>query len=88
MTLQLEKELDKGEAESIALAYSIKADYLLIDEIKGRTIAEKLGLKIVGLIGVLIEAKNKNIISTVKPLLDHRLHFDKQGIAECTEGRQ
>src|SRR5579875_3428879 len=47
---QFENSLDKGEAESIALAVGIHADYFLIDELRGRDIAEQLGLKIVGLL--------------------------------------
>ncbi len=66
----LEGKLDRGEAESIALAIYLQADYLLIDEIKGREIAEKLGIRIVGLVGILIKAKAEAIIPAVKPLLN------------------
>ena len=37
----LEKRIDSGEASSIALAVELKADYLLMDEHKGRSEAEK-----------------------------------------------
>ncbi|MBC3787825.1 DUF3368 domain-containing protein [Spirosoma utsteinense] len=65
----LADELDPGEAEAIALALEIKADYLIIDELKGRHKAETLGLRIVGLLGVLIQAKKAGYIQTVEPLL-------------------
>jgi predicted nucleic acid-binding protein len=65
----LTEELDPGEAEAIALALEIKADYLVIDELKGRHKAELLGLKIVGLLGVLIQAKQAGYIQAVEPLL-------------------
>jgi len=55
--LQLRSELDEGEAEAIALAKTIHADLLLIDELKGRKIAKEEGLKIVGVLGVLLDAK-------------------------------
>lgn len=70
MVRDLEKSLDKGEAESIALAVELHADYLLIDELKGREVAERLGLKIVRLLGILLKAKATGLIEQVKPLLD------------------
>jgi len=63
-------ELDRGEAEAIALAMQMHADLLLVDERRGRTIASRLGLKSLGLLGVLIDAKRKGYIAAVKPLLD------------------
>jgi uncharacterized protein len=65
----LTEELDPGEAEAIALALEIKANYLVIDELKGRHKAESLGLKIVGLLGVLIQAKQAGYLQAVEPLL-------------------
>lgn len=66
----LEEKFDKGEAESIVLAVELGADYLVIDEAKGRAIAEGMGIKIVGLLGTLIKAKEKGIVSKVKPIID------------------
>lgn len=62
-------DLDSGEAEAIALAVELKADYLLIDEIAGRQIAESYGIKVTGIIGVLIKAKEDCLIVEVKPYL-------------------
>jgi predicted nucleic acid-binding protein len=66
----LKQELDAGEAEAIALATGIEADLLLMDEHLGREVARHLGLRCMGLIGVLVEAKRKGLIPTVKPSLD------------------
>lgn len=66
----LRQELDAGEAEAIALTIETKAELLLMDERLGRETARHLGLRYTGLIGVLIEAKHKGLISKIKPHLD------------------
>lgn len=68
--LQNEIKLDLGESEAIALALEIGASILLIDERRGRAEANRLGIKITGILGILIEAKQKNLIVAVKPLMD------------------
>jgi len=66
----LQNELDRGEAEAIALAVELNADQVLIDERRGRMIAEQLNLPYVGILGILVEAKGQGLILEVKPLLD------------------
>jgi uncharacterized protein len=66
----LRQELDAGEAEAIALTLELEADVLLMDERLGRETARHLGLRYIGLIGALIEARNRGIIASVKPVLD------------------
>jgi hypothetical protein len=66
----LQQELDAGEAEAIVLASETEAELLLMDERLGRETAQHLGLRYTGLIGVLVEAKRKGLISAVKPHLD------------------
>ena len=70
LVVKLNEELDKGESAAIALALELNANYLVIDEKQGRTVAESLGIEIIGLVGILIEAKELGIIKQVKPLLD------------------
>jgi len=62
--------LDIGEAEAIALALELKADELLIDERLGRREAVRLGRSITGVLGVLLIAKNRGLISKVQPIID------------------
>lgn len=63
-------DLDLGEAEAIVLAKNLHADWLLIDETKGRKTAKDMGLQIVGLLGVLLLAKKEGLIHEVKSYLE------------------
>ena len=67
---RLQLELDAGEAEAVALADEIKADLTLLDERRARRIASQLGLSHVGVLGMLIEAKQRGLIAAVRPVLD------------------
>lgn len=70
LVASLSAELDRGEAEAIALAAEIAAGLVLIDEKKGRAVARRLGLRPLGLLGVLTESKARGLIAEVKPLLN------------------
>jgi predicted nucleic acid-binding protein len=61
--LQLMVELGAGEAEAIALAITLRADVLLMDERKGRQEAIAQGLSVAGTLNVLDEAAAKGLIS-------------------------
>ena len=43
---------------------------LIIDDLKGRNLAEQLGVKVTGTFGLIIEAKISGYIESVKPLLE------------------
>jgi predicted nucleic acid-binding protein len=62
--------LDEGEAEAIALAIELKANLILIDERGGFNKARELGLAATGLLGVVLFAKEKGIITSGKQLID------------------
>jgi predicted nucleic acid-binding protein len=62
--------LDAGESEAIALAQEIKADVIILDDEEARSTARAEGLRVIGLLAFLILAKERGIISHVRPLLD------------------
>jgi uncharacterized protein len=62
--------LDRGEAEAIALTLELDADELLIDERLGRREATRLGMPIIGVLGVLLIAKRRALIPAVQPVMD------------------
>jgi len=66
----LQGKLDHGEAEAIALALELQADLLLMDERLGRIEAARFGLRFIGTLGVLIEAKARGHLQEIKPVLD------------------
>ena len=66
----LQLELDDGEAEAIALAVEASPDLLLLDEALGRAIASRFGLRFIGLLGCLVEAKKMGLVSAVQPIVD------------------
>lgn len=63
-------ELDLGESEALIVALELGADLLLIDERTGRDVARRMGIRRVGLVGILIEAKNRGLIASVAEDLD------------------
>ncbi|MBI3848793.1 MAG: DUF3368 domain-containing protein [Verrucomicrobia bacterium] len=69
MVARLEAELDLGEAEAIVLAKESHADLLLIDEKLGRLVAMREGVRVVGLMGLTVEAKRRGLIDSVRELV-------------------
>ncbi len=72
----LEIDLDKGEASAIALGLENKDVLILIDERKGRKKATDLGLKIMGTLGVIINAKERGILKSVIEELEKLIEVD------------
>lgn len=61
--LQAASGLDDGESEAIILADELKSDVLIIDERRGRKVAQNLGITISGTVGILIQAHCESMIS-------------------------
>ena len=66
----VQAQLDIGEAAAIALCLNQKADLLLIDEMLGREVPTKLGVRTIGILGIFVDARNQKLISSVKVLLN------------------
>jgi len=66
---KLQRHLDLGESEAIALSIQMNADLLIIDERRGREIAKKAGRNIIGTVGVLVKAKKEGKISEISSYL-------------------
>jgi predicted nucleic acid-binding protein len=66
----LQRDLDRGESETLALAVELKAHLVLLDEKEGRHAAIRLGLRSLGTLGVLLQAKRLGTLTEIRPLLD------------------
>lgn len=72
----LEIQVDKGEASAIALSKEFSHVLLLLDDLKARKLASKLGLKFTGALGIIHRAKQEGLIDRIKPLLDEIVNTD------------
>lgn len=66
----LEMDLDEGEASAIALSLEVDNSILLIDDLKGRKIAERLNLRFSGTFGLILKAKQVGRIKSVREILE------------------
>ena len=62
--------IDRGEAEAIVQARELGVSEVLIDERKGRRIAESHSLSVRGVLGLLTELKRNGVVREVKPLIE------------------
>jgi hypothetical protein len=64
--LRQTSSLGSGEAEAITLAKEINADLLLTDDLKARRIAASLNINFMGILGLLIRAKQRGHIISIR----------------------
>lgn len=57
-------ELDKGEKHTLDMACKHHADWVIIDEKIGRNMAEYLGLRVTGTLGILLKSKQQGLIAS------------------------
>lgn len=63
-------DLDRGEAEVLALALEQQAGLVVLDERLARAHAKHLGLRMTGSLEVLLRAKEAGLVTAIAPLID------------------
>jgi predicted nucleic acid-binding protein len=72
---QFRSILDEGESQALALAKKLDCA-VLIDERLGRVVAQQSAIPVVGVMGVLLQAKSTGQIENIRPLIDQLLQHD------------
>lgn len=62
--------VDAGEAQAIALAQTMDDCTILLDDARARKIAQRLSIKQLGTIGLLLRAKRRGLVKTIRPHID------------------
>lgn len=62
--------VDTGEAQAIALAQTTDDCTILLDDARARKIAHRLNIKQIGTIGLLLRAKRRGLVETIRPHID------------------
>ncbi len=62
--------IDLGESGSIALSFEFGNSLVILDDLKARQVAKNLNLKFTGLLGVILRAKQKGIVTSVKEVIN------------------
>ena len=70
MVRLLRVELDEGEAETIALAHEMNANLVLLDERDARRVAMRMGLKVLGTVGIMLWGKQMGKFMSLREQLD------------------
>lgn len=73
--------LQAGEIAALSLALELRADLVLMDEAEGRAAATALHLVTMGVLGILLRARQRDLIPAVTPLLDRLQHQARFWIA-------
>jgi predicted nucleic acid-binding protein len=62
-----------GEREVISLGLELGAALLILDEQPARRLATSLGLRVIGTVGLLMAAKQRGLLTKIRPELDRLL---------------
>ena len=82
-------QLDEGEKWTLHAARQAGAELLLIDERIGRNLAERLGLKVSGTLGVLLKARQQGLVTSfsgaAQAMREQGIFFHPRLIARLAE---
>jgi len=65
----LSASVDAGEAEAIVLARELGLKVIL-DDLRARRLAHRIGLEVIGTLGILVRAKRQGLLDHLGPVLD------------------
>ena len=68
-TQEISQILDAGEVQALALSRKLSCG-VLMDELRGRKVAQRYDIKTVGVLGLLVQGKRQGLISEVLPLIE------------------
>jgi len=66
----LRDSLGPGGREAICLALELQAEALVMDDLTARNLADRLGVQVVGTVGVIIQAKRQGVLKAARPYLE------------------
>jgi uncharacterized protein len=66
--------MDYGESEAVLLYQELKADYFLVDDQRARNIAESMDINCIGSVGLLLRAKSKGYLQSLRPVFSKWIH--------------
>lgn len=72
----LASRLGPGESEAIGLALEVGASTLILDDLAARRTAQSLQLPVIGTVGLLVRARQRNLLPALRPFLDELRSFD------------
>jgi predicted nucleic acid-binding protein len=73
--LPLVTDLGPGEAEVLALALESRDAVVVLGDALARQVAETLGIRLTGTLGLLLDAKRAGLVHAIAPLLDQLQHL-------------
>jgi uncharacterized protein len=88
----LQHNLDQGEAEAIALALQTGAQWTLLDEREGRRVAKSLGLRVTGVLGILLRAHQEQKLGSLEEVLQELrekagFHIREELLSDVLKGK-